>query len=117
VVLHNVCPVDVFSESDENTRGALVCAFGQHDIVSFAEYNTITSISHDFRKLLRSAGLPRPQRLWSKLWLVHSPGLFQLGPLRFLLGRDPRSISFGRFQNIEPLRFGDGSSRGRLQPL
>jgi hypothetical protein len=37
IALADFRPVGVFCEPEKNTRGALVCALGQHDFIAFME--------------------------------------------------------------------------------
>ena len=38
IALRDVRPVDVLFQPEKNAQSALVCALGQHDFVTFAEY-------------------------------------------------------------------------------
>jgi hypothetical protein len=55
IPLCDVGPVGVCAQPEKNTRGALVCALGQHDFVAFAESGSYRFIAHRVRNLLRIA--------------------------------------------------------------
>src|ERR1044071_132696 len=72
IALRNVRPVDVFSEPHKNAQSTLVCAVGQHDLISFVEYSANRFLADHVSNILRFARFPIAPRLWSTFGLFTS---------------------------------------------
>src|ERR1017187_79313 len=70
IALGDIRPVDVLFQPEKDTRSALVCALGQHDLVTFAECRTNRSGAQHVRLPPSFGGSSTAPELWSKLRLV-----------------------------------------------
>ena len=86
IPLGDICPVDVLSQTEKYASSALVCALGQHDLLTFAEYGT-DSCSTDHVRVTFLREFFRAPCLWPKLRPVQQPRFFKLALRGFFLTR------------------------------
>jgi len=117
IALVDIRPIGVVLQPEKYTMRTLVCAFDQHDFVAFTVSGRGRSNVSHVDNLLRSPTVPRPLRLWSKLRLVHKPGLFKPDSLCLFLLSRLGSLPLRRFFLVEPRGFQNGCFGLRFQPL